>query len=448
MSYLLVLNRFKRKNKILLFIFAISLVYNETFAIAYCYSGNKQVTIYPDLFEADSNAVTPNDFSGSDVERIRAAIDAAKSSGKVVVIPRWNSAGNTNIWKVDSAILLPGGLTLILDNCILQLSDSSRDNLFRSDNIEIGDSVVTWDENIAIIGLGNPILRGADNPRATGDGHKTLVRKNEWGHFSYGSDAEKPGRKQTGDWRNVMVLIAYVKNLKIENVAVENSHSFAFSFERVINADISDIRFNLPPEQNVKEDKVIILNRDGIDLRRGCKNFKMDRISGYTQDDFIALSNFAFNAGEMNYKIGNLENTTLATSPEWQGRMDDIEDISISNITCRSQTRAVAIRATDSARIQQVYINNVVAKVGISTFLVGGKGYGKPSLPGRINNIYAMNVMGNGKELILIESAIENCIFMNGIYTGDQPSVIKYNINKTCTKNIKEINLAKITTEN
>ena len=97
--------------------------------------------------------VTPNDFAGSDTRRIRLAVEAAKGTTNSVTIPRLNANGST-VWMIDSAILLPSGMTVILDNCTLQLSDSCRDNMFRSDNVGIGIADPAWNENIAIIGVG------------------------------------------------------------------------------------------------------------------------------------------------------------------------------------------------------------------------------------------------------------------------------------------------------
>ena len=92
-------------------------------------------------------SVSPNDFEGTDTERISQAIQKAKNTSNLVRIPRVNANG-TNIWMIDSAILLPSNLTLVLDNCTLQLSDSSRDNMFRSDNVGLGITDPEWNENI------------------------------------------------------------------------------------------------------------------------------------------------------------------------------------------------------------------------------------------------------------------------------------------------------------
>jgi len=381
--------------------------------------------------------ITPNDFRGSDTERIQAAVDSAAKATKTIVIPAFNANG-ANSWKVDKAILLPSDITVILENCQIQLSDSSRDNMFRSDNIIIGEKDIAWNTNIRIIGIGRVVLRGADNPRATGDAARTLVLAPQPGRVSYGSDAGRKDRKQKGDWRNIMILMAYVNGFTLQNVTIENSHAWAISFERTLNADISDIVFHLPEEQWVNGERKVVHNRDGIDLRQGCKYFRINNISGTTEDDFIALTSL----GEVNpnHVIGDFH-STMITASGWYGPQDDIEEITITNIQCETNTRAVAIRAVDSAGIHHIYINGIVAKARYNSMLVGGRGYGKPSLPGRIHDIHAMNLMSTGEALILIESPIANCTFLNGIYAGPKVEPVVYSIDKSEIKNLVLQNL-------
>ena len=400
-----------KKFNLIYFLFLLSILLSGN----YSYSKNKKY---------GGENITPNLFKGSDIQRIRLAIDAAKGTTNKVFIPSANANG-TNIWLLDSAIVVPGNMTIILDNCTIQLSDSCRDNMFRSVNAveELSGSI--WNKNISIVGVGNVLLRGAANPRATGDGGKTL------GKMTYGSDAGKAGRKQTGDSRNIMIHMVHVDGFTIKNVSIENSHMWAFSFEWTINADISDIKINNPVEIMVNGQKVRVLNKDGIDLRQGCKNFRIDNISGMTGDDFIALTNF--------YTPPSQEN------PE----VNSIEQISISNITCESVTRAIAIRARENAGIRNVFINGVKYKGRWNAILVGGKGYGKPNLPGNINNIHAMNIMGNGYSLIHIEEAIADCSFVNCVYTGGGEQVISYNVDKDRKRDIiPKDTLDKVLTKN
>jgi polygalacturonase len=393
--------------------------------------------------------ITPNQCKGTDTQRIRSAIERAKtSSGKVVIPP--DNANGTNLWLLDSAILLPGNMTILLDNCTIQLSDHCRDNMFRSENVGKGITDPEKIENISIIGLGEVVLRGAHNPRSTGDGARTLagdpVAEKEKGNWrvSYGSDAGKEGRKQTGDWRNIMILMAHVDGFKLKNINIENSHAWAVSFERVRNADISDIRFNNPEEVSVGGRKVMVSNKDGINLRHGCKHFRIDNISGRTGDDFIALS--SLDTGPTGHTNGSL-NSTMVTSRKWSGPEDDTEDVVITNISCRTKYRGIAIRASDSASIHHVFIDGLITREWngyTNAMLIGGIGYGKPSLSGKIHNIHAMNLTGEGHSLVLIEAPIANCTFTNGIYTGDGQEVITYKINKAKTSNIITRNLLSI----
>ena len=160
--------------------------------------------------------INPNQFKGSDIDRIQKAIDFAAHTMHKMVIPGINSNG-TNSWIIDRAILLPPNMTIILDNCTIQLSDQCRDNMFRSENVGIGIEHPVRIRNINIVGIGNVILKGAANPRATGDGYRILVPDKEpKGRKSYGSDANKPGEKQRGDWRNNLIQIAMVEDAEAD----------------------------------------------------------------------------------------------------------------------------------------------------------------------------------------------------------------------------------------
>ncbi len=404
-------------------------------------------------FGQASDETTPNNFSGTDSERIRQAIRAARGTTNLVRIPRKNANG-TNIWKLDEAILLPGDMTVILDNCTIQLSDSCRDNMFRSDNVGAGIENPAWSKNIHLVGVGKVVLRGAANPRSTGDGGRQLTldpdaerKKGTW-RVSYGTDAARPDRKQTGDWRNIMILIAQVDGFSLKNVRIENSHAWAVSFERTHNAELSDISLYNPEEIEIGEKKVKVFNKDGIDLRQGCKNFRINNISGFTGDDFIALSSLDSRRA-LNPVNGNLS-STMVTRSRWYGPEDDTEQIFITNINCESICRGVAIRASDSASIHHVYIEGLISKEikgqggRHNAVLIGGKGYGELSQPGKLNNIYVMNVMTDGHSPVMIEAPAADCHFMNILYAGHQKELVHYAMDRAEMKNITEVNLRKV----
>lgn len=399
--------------------------------------------------------ITPNDFKGSDSERIRQAVKKATGTTNSVRIPAENANG-TSVWMLDEAILLPRNMRIILDNCTMQMSDRSRDNMFRSDNVGEGITDPGWSENIRIVGVGSVILRGAAHPRSTGDGARTLTLdpkkeqdKGNWG-VSYGSDAGKAGQRQKGDWRNILILIAKVKGFELSNVKIENSHAWAVSFERTWNATLSNIRIHNPEDISIDGRKVRTFNKDGINLRHGCKYFRIDNVTGINGDDLIALSSLNV-APALTGSNGNIT-STMVTSSIWSGPEDDTEQVFITN--CQTNYTGVAIRASDSASIHHVYVNGVITKARPDTpppyggspytFLVGGKGYGAPSQSGKIHNIYAFNLMGDGKNLVLVEAPVADCGFINGIYTGTAPEAVTYKIPVGETRNVSVTNLVKI----
>ena len=396
--------------------------------------------------------VTPNHFKGTDTERIQQAITYAAEHDLTVQIPRNNNG--SRIWMIDSAILLPSHIHLVLENCTLQLSDQSRDNMFRSDNVGLGITNPEWNQDISITGIGQVILRGADNPRSTGDGGRTLtldpekeLKAGNW-RVSYGSDAGKPGVRQKGDWRNVMLLFAYVDGFTLENVKIENAHAWSVSFERVHNARLSDIRIDNAEYVTVGGQKRMTSNKDGINLRQGCKNFHLDRITGNTGDDFIALSSLDTRPDQP--KAHGEIHSTMVTVSRYLGTEDDIENITITNIQCSNRYRAIAIRASDRARIHHVYIDGLIFQAmddRHDAVLLGGKGYGEMNIAGGISNIYLMNVMGNGQSLVRIEAPVRDCHFMNGLYTGVNESPTLYTIDRSAVEGVTELNWHKVATD-
>jgi hypothetical protein len=156
-----------------------------------------------------------------------------------------------------------------------------------------------------------------------------------------------------------------------------------------------------------------------------------------TADDFIALSSLEV-FPDLPKTNGDLNSSTV-TAGHWSGIADDTEDIVIKNIHCESIYRGIAIRWSDSAGIHNVYIDGLVFK-GLGqkyeAILLGGKGYGKKSLPGKINSIYGMNVMADGKSLIVVESPVHNCQFMNGMLTGSKGEAVIYNIGQEELKSV------------
>lgn len=221
---------------------------------------------------APADVVSPNQFEGTDVERINQAIQAASAKGLRVVVPRHNKGkgAKPDVWMLDSAILVRDNTILEFENCHIKLSDRCRDNMIRSANCGLGITEISPMKNVHIRGVGNALLEGADHPRATGDSAKQL------GERTYGSDAGVEGQSQTGDWRNIGILLASVEHFSIENLQIKDSHCWAISLERCAFGGVRDIHFDSGGFKMIDGVKETILNQDGVDLRQGCHDISIE----------------------------------------------------------------------------------------------------------------------------------------------------------------------------
>ena len=268
----------------------------------------------------ERNVFDPNDFLGSDSERIAQAVAAAEQQHGTVRVTRRDAADGRAFWLIDEAILVPGNLTLIIDNCTIQLSDQARDNFIRSANCGIGIADVEPIENVRILGVGNAVLLGAEHPRATGDGVKTL------GVRSYGTDAGKPGDKQTGDWRNIGILLARVHHFTIENLLIKEAHSWAVSLEKCTRGVIRNLAFHATQTRLIDGVPQTILNQDGLDLRAGCRDILIDTLTGVTGDDLLALTGICLTdspAGTLDHGV---------SGGRFRDPANDIQNIIIRNV--------------------------------------------------------------------------------------------------------------------
>ena len=299
-------------------------------------------------FAADFN---PNDFKGSDSQRINAAIRAAVASGGKAVITarKADAASKRTFWLLEEALLLPGNSTVILENCTLKLADSCRDNFFRSANCIVG-SEPDIISNITIKGVGKVELIGADIPRATGDSGKLL------GTRTFGTDSGRKGENPKGDWRNIGILLVKVDNFAIENITIRDSHCWAISLEQCRFGKIRDIHFESKGWKMINGKKETILNQDGLDLRRGCNNILIENITGFTGDDLIALTAIAAAP-----RIPAYTGTQFIGGCNVQEH-NDIAFVTIRNVRgyCAGGHHIVRLLNGKGSKIHHIFIDNVM----------------------------------------------------------------------------------------
>ena len=386
---------------------------------------------------------SPNDFKGSDIERIQQAVDAAAAGDGRVVIPRMNRCGQASrdYWLIDSAIRLPSNLTLELDQCRIKLSDRCRDNFIRSANCGLGKTEIAPAENIRIVGRGNAVLEGADRPRSTGDSAKTLGKR------TFGTDAGVAGESQTGDWRNIGILIARVEHFCIANVRMVNSHCWGISLEHCAHGRLDHIDFASSGFMIVDGTSRTVLNQDGIDLRVGCHDITIEDVTGYTGDDLVALTAIPFYpevAGSLNATQGTGANA-------WAGRCDDIAQVTIRNVRgyCRGGHHIIRFLNTSGIRLHDIILDSVMdtSPPGIQSFATVKIGdncpaWGGVTPLGDTFHFLISNIISRSREAILIAGSLSESMIHHVIKSQAPGDPVVLQSGNEYIRNVKMTDLA------
>lgn len=241
---------------------------------------------------------TPNDFCGTDSERIQMAIAEAKKSGAdTVVIPKHNKGTNSFKWVIDKTILLPSDITIILDNCYMVMADDTYCQMFRTENLtaEEGKTKQGEQKNINIIGRGNAQICGG--------------KENKLNEFT----SEKEGNPHIT--ANVLIYLYNVRDFRIEGFKISDQRWWAILLLYARYGTVKNLDFKI----NTRHSYGVWRNQDGIDLRVGCNNISIENITGEAGDDLIALTALASeNSFEYSLKVEN--------------RDTDIHDCTIKNV--------------------------------------------------------------------------------------------------------------------
>lgn len=234
---------------------------------------------------ANKDCYTPNEFIGTSDSRViqQAISEAIRTGCNTVTIPSYNARTDSYEWIINETILLPDNITVYLDNCRMTLAEGVFCNMF-SNSLAYTDKIRRLENeqhDITLIGIGHPILDG--------------------GVYNGFSEHNRPTDGKTLH-RNVTIFMQNVRDFKVENLCISNQRYWGMCFDYCRFGQIRDIDFraNLsmiddngvhhPDKRPWEYINVYIKNGDGIDLRSGCNNILIENISGFTQDDTVALT--------------------------------------------------------------------------------------------------------------------------------------------------------------
>ncbi len=216
-------------------------------------------------------------FRPNGAEYITAQIAAGIANGT-------RTATITGHWTMEQAVRIPGDFTLILDGCHLQMAEDSFDNLFVNahHDTDLGRTVDGTDRNIRILGKNGAILDGGK--------YNGLSEQN---HLQ---DGRPP------IWKNNLILFTNVEGFEISGIHCRNQRWWAMNFIYCggghlhhldfcacdIGIDRSGQVYHGLKHNRYKE--ILVKNADGIDIRQGCHDIVIENITGFTEDDSVALT--------------------------------------------------------------------------------------------------------------------------------------------------------------
>lgn len=262
---------------------------------------------------------------------IQRLIEATKGTGNTLV----TVSGN---YLMHETVYLPSDITLVLKDCHLRMADGTFCNMFKNaacENFE-SRSRATADKNIKIVGEGRAILDGGNynglSERNSGkDGYPSVVNNN-------------------------LLLFSNVDGFEIRNIRCINQRHWALNFYYCRYGKLSDIDFcadytridengnRVVGLDKSKYGQTYIKNADGIDLRMGCHDIIIENITGFTEDDTIALTALQ-NKNEKKYAV--------------EGETGDIYNVVIRNIVGASFCTNVRLLNQGGTKLYNILVDGV-----------------------------------------------------------------------------------------
>ena len=244
----------------------------------------------------------------------------------------------TGAYEIETPIRIPSDFTIILENCHLRLADGVYSNIFINEHFGTpeGRTLTGRDRNIKIIGRGEAILDGGNY---NGLSEKTQMK-----------DGLPPV------WNNNLILFTNVCDFEIRRIYACEQRWWAFCFVYCSHGRISDVEF-CSNDMGMTEDGTVyrglkraaykeacVKNSDGIDLRVGCHDIVIENISGFTEDDTVALTALSWH---------------LEKFAEVEGLSTDIYNVEIRNVTSSAYCSNVRLLNQGEHKIHDIYIEGV-----------------------------------------------------------------------------------------
>lgn len=309
----------------------------------------------------------------------------------------------TGDYEIEKAIVLPQNFTVILEDAYLRLKDDSFCNIFiNRSSVQPTRTLAERDYNIHILGKGRAILDGGK--------FNGLTERNakEKGYLMY---------------VNNLILLTNLENFSIKGIKLINQRWWAINLMYCSNGHVRDVEFcaddsvlyvdgerdySINYKDLMKSHFDLLRNADGIDLRVGCHDILIENISGFTEDDTIALTSLIQNAS-CKYSVEGVE--------------PSIHDITIKNVKSSSWCANVRMLNQGGAKLYNITVDGVEdtskdsphMNRGLYTVRVGDNFLysTRHSTEDETYNITIKNIYARAEKIICLAGSIKNCVIEN-----------------------------------
>lgn len=315
----------------------------------------------------------------------------------------------TGNWEIEQTVQIPSGFTLVLDGCHLRMKDGTMCNMFANTHLGCTDPLIK-DYDICIEGRGRAILDGGEP-----NGLNERSRRANPDAF--------PGIPHVAV--NSLMLFAHVDGIRIHGLHLRNQRYWAMTFVYCCRGLLRDLDFR-SNDTRINEDgekvhgliqglyeQVCVKNSDGIDLRCGCHDFIIENITGFTQDDSIALTAL----------FGAVERKFWA-----EGSRREICNVIIRNVNTAAYCANIRLLNGDGIKLHDVLIDGVFDASRDCRFMDDGRthvrigdthNYGRePSKRGEVYNITVKNIHSTGQFGSLEVACFVESLHVENIYHG------------------------------
>lgn len=303
-------------------------------------------------------------------------------------------------WEIDAAVRLPSNFTLILADAHLKMADGVYSNMFVNElhDTQIGKTADGTDRNINLLGRGRAILDGGT--------YNGLSERN----------SSKDGMPPI--WKNNLLLFTNVDGFKVSGISFRNQRWWALNFIYCANGYLGNLDFcasDICVDENGNEyhglrrdrcDDILVKNADGIDLRQGCHDILIENITGFTEDDSVALTALD----------GRMERTFAV-----RGLSSDLCNVVIRNVRTAAFCSNVRLLNQGEIKLHDITVDGVYDMAEASPHMDLGRYavrvgdthmYGaRHSTAEETYNITVKNVCGGGEAVLCLAGEIGNLVF-------------------------------------